>query len=436
MKDCIQIGMFGVGVVGSGVIQLLNENKDLIEKRIGKPICISHAVVSNLAKQRDVDLSGIQISTNPDDIIQNVDIDIVLELIGGTQFAEEVILISLKAGKSVITANKAVLAEKSEQIFSTAYDSPGYFGFEASVGTGIPIIRTLREGYSSDTIHEISGIMNGTCNYILTRMADEGLPYNEILKDAQAKGLAEPDPTFDVEGFDTAHKLIILMNLAFNGYFSYKDLYVEGITNLALEDIEYAKSLGYVIKLLGQAQATENGIEGRVHPTMIPEDNILASVQGAFNAIAVTGNYVGPSVLYGLGAGPKPTAMAVVSDVIEACRFLVHEQLDPIPPFSIPKQYLTTQSIVTMDDTRTEYYLRFKVCDRPGVLADISKVLGNEKISIRSMMQDTPTHTPNQPVDVVIVTHTCQEKAIQKALSVISKFDFILEKTKLIRIKN
>lgn len=268
--------------------------------------------------------------------------------------------------------------------------------------------------------------MNGTCNYILSRMTNEGLPYEEILKDAQAKGLAEPDPIFDVEGYDTAHKLIILMSLAFNGYFSYKDLYVEGITDLTLEDIQYANNLGYVIKLLGQ---------GRVHPTMVPNHNILASVQGAFNAIAVNGEYVGPSVLYGLGAGPKPTAMAVVSDVIEACRFLIHEQLDPIPPFSIPKKYLATRSIVSMDETRTEYYLRFKVCDRPGVLADISKALGDESISIRSMMQDTPTHTPNQPVDVVIVTHICCEKAIQKALTVINTCNFILDKPKLIRIK-
>jgi len=434
VKDCIRVGMFGMGVVGTGVVELLQKNRETIEKRVGMPVRIVKSVVANKKKKRNVDISSIALSDDLSFILDDPEIDIVLELMGGIEPAEKVILSALKNGKSVVTANKALLAERARVIFPAAYDARGHFGFETSVGGGIPIIRTMREGFAGDEIQEISGIMNGTANYILSRMTAEGIPFHDVLKEAQKQGYAETNPTFDIEGYDTAHKLIILMHLAFSGYFDYQSLYVEGIAQITLNDIEYARELGYQIKLLGKARKTKQGIEGRVHPTMVPNTHMLATVSGAFNAISVHGNFVGPIMLHGSGAGAYPSASAVVSDLVEACRFQLYGQKTPLPPISVQKKNLKSIPIVPIGDVETEYYLRFPVKDKIGVLWQIAKILSENHISIRFVIQRNATYIPGKPVDVVIVTHTSVEKNVQNAIKAIDLLPFMTDKTKLIRM--
>ncbi len=436
MSNSIKIGLFGMGIVGTGVLELLAENQAIIEKRVGKPVRVVKAVVSDTTKQRKADVSSIDLGTEPEHILDDPETDIVLELIGGLKPAEDIILTALKKGKSVVTANKALLAEKALSIFPSAYEAGGCFGFEASVGSGIPIIRTLREGFSGDEIQEITGILNGTANYILTRMTEDSMEFDEALKDAQNLGYAEADPTFDIEGNDAAHKLIILMSLAFNGLFDYKKLFVEGISGITASDIEYARELGYKVKLLGKACKTGQGIEARVHPALVPDKHMLASVSGAFNAVSVLGNFVGPSVLYGLGAGAHPAAAAVVADIIEACRFILTGQKKPIPPFSAPREHIEPTEIVSMEKIRGKYYLRFNVHDLAGVLAQIAKILGDNQISILSVIQKGGADEPEKPVAIVMVTHESVEENIQKALGVIDKLPFVTEKTQLIRINS
>ena len=433
--DTIRVGIFGVGTVGAGVIELLSENRTVIEKRAGKPVKAVKAVVADIGKKRAVDMSQIELSDRPESILDDPEIDIVVELIGGLDLSETIILDALEKGKSVVTANKALLAEKSMSIFPAAYRANGCFGFEASVGAGIPVIRTLREGFSGDRIITISGIMNGTANYILTRMTEDEMEFDQALKGAQELGYAEADPTFDIEGIDTAHKLIILMNLAYNGLFNFKDLKTEGISSITSADIRFARELGYRIKLLGKACHTGQGVEGRVHPALVPEGHIMASVNGAFNAISVTGNYVGPSVLHGLGAGSHPTAAAVVSDLIEASRYHTTGQQTPLFPFSVAEDQLQPLKMVPMEDIRSEYYLRFNVQDQVGVLARISKILAENNISIRSVIQKGRTSDPASTVAVIIVTHESLEKDIQKALLSTNQLDFVVSRTQLIRIE-
>ncbi|MGK0289564.1 MAG: homoserine dehydrogenase [bacterium] len=434
MKDFISVGLFGLGNVGVGVVELLKQNQTLIQNRIGKELRITKAVVANINKDRGIDLSGIEISSDPKSIFDDPDIDIVIEVVGGVDLAETIVVKTLEQGKSVVTANKALLAEKSKSIFNAAYESSGFLGFEASVGGGIPIIRTLTDGFSGDEILEISGIINGTANYILSRMTEEGADFNDVLKDAQDKGYAEADPTFDIEGMDTAHKLIILMDIAFGGIFDYNDLVVEGITGIEPIDIKNADELGYRIKLLGKAKKTEKGIQGRVHPTMVADGTMLASVNGAFNAIHTTGNFVGSSVLHGQGAGSHPTASAIVGDVVHAALALTKDQEKHSFPLSVTKENLQEISLVSIEEIVTEYYLRFTVLDNVGVLAKISTVLSEHDISIRSVIQKTEAHAPEVPVSLVFVTHEAKEKNVRNALDEINTLSFVKEKTKLIRM--
>ncbi len=431
MSDIIRIGLFGVGVVGRGVIEQLRENEELISRRVGQKVEVVTAVVANPQKDRGINLDGIVISDDPNVILKDESIDIVVELIGGLDEAEAIITAALQSGKAVVTANKALLAVRSNSIFKQAYQQNSPIGFECSVGAGIPIIRTLREGFAGDQVHKISGIMNGTANYILSRMTEEGSSFDAALKAAQKLGYAEADPTFDIEGIDTGHKLIILMNIAFNGLFNFDEMYVEGITAVTAADVEYARELGYKIKLLGISKKGKSGVEGHVYPALVPMDSMLASVGGAYNAIVLHGNYAGPSLTYGQGAGSHPSASAVVADIIEMCRYQTSRQQTPIPPLSAVEGRLQSADMMLMDDVVTRYYLHFSVRDQAGVLAQISKSLGDNGISIYSMVQHGKTE---EPVAVIIITHKAQEAAIQNALSHINELDFIMNKTQLIRI--
>ncbi len=435
MKDSINVGVFGLGNVGMGVVRLFEKNRADIEKRVGKPIQIVKAVVANPKKDRGMDLSEIMVGTDPGFILDDPKIDIVLELVGGLNAAEEIILGALKKGKSVITANKALLAEKGRTVFKAAYAAPGCFGFETSVGTSMPIIRTLREGFAGDNILSISGIINGTSNYILTRMTLDRLSFEEALKTAQDLGLAEPDPALDIQGIDAAHKLTILMNIAFNGVFDFSELYTEGISGITAADINYTGQFGYTVKHMGKAKKTARGIEARVHPVLVKKNHLLSSVNGAFNAVSVLGEFMGPSILYGLGAGPGPSAVGVVGDLIEACRYILTGQQRPISPFSIPLAHWLPVKIVPMDQIRTEYYLRFPVLDRLGVLAAIAKTLSEDRISVRSVIQEGKPGQEGSPVDIVIMTHEAMEADVKNALKKINGQSFIAGPTQLIRIE-
>ncbi len=433
MMKQLNIGLFGLGTVGQGVIEQLGENQALIKTRAGLKIQISKAVTQNPDKKRRVDLSGIAVSGDPAFILDDPSIDLVLELIGGTKEAKEIVLSALEKGKSVVTANKALLAEEAGEIFQKAYQSKGLFGFEASVAGGIPILRDLREGFSGERITAISGIINGTANYILTQMSKENKDFATALKEAQEAGYAEADPTFDIEGVDTAHKLLILMKLAFNGLFNFADLYIEGITNIEPIDIEVAQEFGFVIKLLGTARAQAGAYEGRVHPCLVEAESMLGNVNGAFNAVEVFGNFVGHTLAYGSGAGSHPTSSAVVGDIISIARQLKVAGQAVIPPLSADLNQLRPLPILPMEQVICPFYLRFTVADRVGVLAEITRILGAEGISIGSMLQKERSSSQG-PVPVIIFTHKAKEEAIRRSLKKIDHLEFIAESTKVIRL--
>ena len=434
MDRPINIGLCGLGTVGGGVADLLRKNRRLIKERIGGDIRIAKVLEKIPERLADRDFEPNQISTSPDFVLDDPDIDIVIELIGGTSPAKEIILTALQNGKSVVTANKALLATHAGEIFSAAYRAKGHFGYEASVGGGIPVIRNLRDGFAGDDISEVSGIINGTANYILSSMAEKGETFESALREAQELGYAEADPTFDIEGTDTAHKVAILLSLAFNGLFDFNQIHVEGITNIEPIDIKIAKEMGFAIKLVGKAIRSERGYEGRVHPALIGNDNLLASVDGAFNALLIKGNFVGPTISYGAGAGAHPTASAVVGDIVEIGRSLVANGRHNAHPLSCTNETLVEKDLIPIGQIRSEYYLRFSVLDRAGVLAEITRVLGNNDISIRSMIQRAENGNSGRPVPVVIFTHEAVENNVRNALREIDRMPFVLQPTKTIRI--
>lgn len=435
MNGIINIGIFGLGTVGKGVFSIINNNRELFEKRCGSRLVLKKAVVSNVNKDRGIDLSGVELSSDPSFILDDDDIQIVIELIGDLEHSEKIITEALKKGKSVLTANKAVIARKSRVIFDAAYHSKAFFGYEASVGSGIPVIRSIREGFAGDTIREISGIMNSTTNYILTKMSGTGEDFASALKDSQEKGYAEPDPTFDIEGYDAAHKLIVLMNLSFNKLFKYDDLFVEGITSIETMDMDYAAELGYKIKHMGWAKEKDGRYFGAVHPVLVHESDSMASVIDAYNAITVDTEYGGPFVLHGLGAGSHPAASGVICDLMEAARAIGTEQSKSIYPLSVRYEDLEEGKIEPIGDAVFRYYLRFSVEDRAGVLAALTTVLGENDISISSMMQkEDPVNVHSVPI--IIVTHETTERQMQEALVQISGLDCITAPHKLLRIRD
>ncbi|MBI3810092.1 MAG: homoserine dehydrogenase, partial [Nitrospirae bacterium] len=415
MKDRIAVGLIGFGTVGTGVARVLTSNAGLIRRRLGVPLELVKVADLNLTADRGVALSPGVLTSNVREVIDDPKIDIVIELIGGYDPAKRFLLDAMARGKSVVTANKALLAVHGEELFQAAARAKVDIGFEASVGGGIPIVRTLTEGLAANRILSLYGIVNGTSNYILTRMTEAGRPFDEVLAEAQKAGYAEADPTFDIAGTDAAHKLAILITLAFGTPVNFKDVYVEGITGIAPMDIAYATEFGYTIKLLAIAKLREGEagggaaeLEARVHPTMIASDAPIARVGGVYNAIQVTGDAVGDIMLYGRGAGSLPTASAVVSDVIDMARNILTVSVWRVPSCAFQADQRRPLRIRPIDEVGSLYYLRFMVLDKPGVLSQLSGVLGKHEISISSVLQRG--RKDGQTVPVVMTTHLAVER--------------------------
>ncbi len=431
----IGIGIIGCGTVGTGTAKLLLDNAELIRKRIGVPVRIVRIADIDLDRDRGLNLPADIFTNDAISVVRDPAIQIVIELIGGTGIAKDVILEAVRNGKSVVTANKALLAQHGPEVCAAASEANVDLGFEASVGGGIPIIRAMREGLAANHIQGLFGIINGTCNYILTRMSDEGKDFADVLADAQKIGLAEADPSFDVDGIDSAHKLAILVWLATGCTVPLKEIYVEGIREIAAVDIAFAKEFGYTIKLLAIAKEKGTGIEVRVHPTMIPSHYLLATVGGANNAIYVKGDFVGSSMFYGQGAGMLPTASAVVSDVIDIGRNLCHGTVGRIPPSGFRQIEPAGEiALSPFSEVKTEYYLRFHVVDKPGVLSKIAGILGEHGISISTVLQKG--RQEENAVPIFIVTHHAKEKDMRASLDEIDRLPFVLDRTRMIRIEN
>ncbi len=416
----VKIGIVGVGTVGLSVVKNLEKNRDLIKARAGKEIVVKTGVVRNLNKKRNV---NINLTTDYKEVTRDPEIDIVVELMGGVESAYEVVSDALKHNKAVVTANKALLAYHRFELQQLA-NTP--FEYEASVAGGIPIIKALRDGLSANHIQEIKGIINGTCNYILTEMKN-GRDYEEVLKEAQSLGYAEADPTFDVGGFDAAHKLLILASIAYNIDAKPEDILIEGIENINLTDIEFAKEFGYEIKLLGIAKKIGSEIELRVHPTLIKKSQMIAKVEGVMNAVSVIGDVVGETMYYGPGAGGDATASAVISDIIEIARGNVNPMLGYKKPLESEKVRLKTS-----DEIETKYYLRIAVNDKLGVLEKIANTLAKNNISVESFLQKPK----DGYVKLLFSTHKSLEKDVKKAISEIENFDFVIKPINFIRIEN
>lgn len=433
MKSRISVGMVGFGRVGTGVAKILLGNAGLIRRRVGIPVELVRVADLDLTSDRGVRLPDGVLTSDVRAVLDDPGIDIVLELIGGYDAAKRVILDAIQQGKQVVTANKALLAVHGEEIFEAAARHRVDLGFEASVGGGIPVIRALKEGLAANTILSIYGIINGTSNYILSRMTREGHDFKAVLAEAQQAGYAEADPTFDVAGIDSAHKLAIMVSLAYGTPVNIKDVYTEGITRITPLDIEYAKEFGYTVKLLGIAKFLDGEIEARVHPTMIPTSSPVAQVDGVYNAIQLVGDAVQDIVLYGQGAGSMPTGSAVVSDIIDIARNVMTGASGRVPAGSFQGDQRRPLRIRPMEEIVTLYYLRFMVLDRPGVLSQIAGVLGQHGISISSVLQKG--RKEGQTVPVVIMTHTATERHVQAALREIDRMPFISEPTTLIRVE-
>jgi homoserine dehydrogenase len=430
----IHVGLIGWGTVGSGVIKVLQENGPLIEKRLGSKIVLKRIADIDLETERSVKVNREVLTNRAEEVIGDPEIDIVLELIGGMEPARSYILEALKAGKHVVTANKALLATHLDEFCGVAQRYNVDLNFEASVGGGIPIIRSLKEGFVAERIETVYGILNGTSNYILSTMSNEGGEFTAVLRQAQAKGYAEMDPRLDIEGIDAAHKLAILIKLAFGAKVPFDDIFIEGISGITPLDIQFALEFGYKIKLLAIAKADGETIEARVHPTMLPSDHLLSTVDGVFNAIFLRGNAVGETLFYGQGAGMMATASAVVGDLIEISRNILKGTAGRVPTLSLQQTHIKELRVKDIEDIVRPYYMRFSALDRPGVLSKISGALGKNDISIVSVIQKG--RQVSEAVPVVIMTHEARERNVRRALRQIDKMDVILDKTMLIRVED
>ena len=418
----INVGILGIGTVGSSVAKILEENSDIIEARAGEKIVVKTGVVKDLSKERDV---SITLSDDPSAVIDDPEIDIVVELMGGIEEPYELVKRALKNGKAVVTANKALLAYHRYELQALSGDIP--FMYEASTAGGIPIIGALRNGLSANHIESIKGIMNGTCNYMLTKMINEGAQYDAILKEAQELGYAEADPTFDVGGFDAAHKLLILASIAYGIDAKPEDIVIEGIENITQTDVAFAKEFGYEIKLLGIAKKVDQGVELRVHATMIPSDSMIAKVDGVMNAVTVVGDRVGETMYYGAGAGGDATASAVIADIIDIVRG------NHGPMLGYKKGLESGLKLLHKDEIVSQYYLRLEVNDQSGVLATITSTLGRFGISIESMLQK-PTHNEDR-AKLLFTTHRCPEIKMQDAINALSELDDVYGEIAMMRIE-
>ena len=430
----INVGLLGIGTVGSGTWDVLQRNASEIERRAGRGIRISRVADKALARARKIVGTKAKISADAYEVVRAKDIDIVVELIGGTSIARDLVLEAIRNGKHVVTANKALLATHGNEIFKAAQKKGVMVAFEASVAGGIPIIKALREGLAANRIEWIAGIINGTSNFILSEMRARGLPFATVLKEAQKKGYAETDPAFDIEGVDAAHKLTILSALAFGIPMQFPKAYTEGIATLTQEDLRYAEELGYRIKLLGITKRTAKGIELRVHPTLIPTRRLIANVEGVMNAVLVKGDAAGTTMYYGAGAGSLPTASAVVADLVDVTRLITADPEHRVPHLAFQPDRLAKDPILPIGEVETSYYLRMRVQDRPGVLADVTRILADSKISIDAMLQKEPEEGESR-VDIVMLTHRAIEKNVNAAMAKIEKLSTVLGKVTRIRLE-
>jgi homoserine dehydrogenase len=431
----IHVGLLGVGTVGGGTYTVLKRNQQEITRRTGRNIVIR--MVADLDQEKVRNLTAgddVAITSDALEITRHPDIDIVVELIGGQTIAKQAILEAIAHGKHVITANKALLANHGNEIFAAAQQHNVIVAFEAAVAGGIPIIKALREGLAANQIEWIAGIINGTSNFILSEMRTKGLDFNTVLASAQQLGYAESDPTFDIEGIDAAHKITIMAALAFGIPVRFDQAYIEGITKLANDDIRYAEELGYRIKLLGITKRTTNGIELRVHPALIPTKRLIANVEGVMNAIIVKGDAVGPTLYYGAGAGAEPTASAVIADLVDVTRLMTSSPEHRVPVLAFLPELLSDTPIIPMEEVETAYYLRLQVADEPGVLADISRILAENEISISAMIQKEHLDRENK-VNIIMILHKTREKNINIAIGKIQNLPVIADKIIRIRLE-
>src|SRR3569832_2361150 len=424
----INVGLLGLGTVGGGTLTVLRRNAEEITRRAGREIRVLRAAVRNIDKAKTL-AGDLPLTTNPFDVVDDPDIDIVVELIGGLEPARELVMQAIANGKHVVTANKHLVAKFGNEIFAAAQAKGVMVAFEAAVAGGIPIIKALREGLTANRIEWLAGIINGTSNFILTEMRDKGAAFEDVLKEAQRLGYAEADPTFDIEGIDAAHKLTILSAIAFGIPMQFDRAYTEGISKLTREDVKYAEELGYRIKLLGIARRADNGIELRVHPTLIPERRLIANVDGAMNAVLVKGDAVGPTLYYGAGAGAEPTASAVVADLVDVTRLHTANPHQHVPHLAFQPDLLADTPILPMDEEHTAYYLRLRAFDRPGVLADITRILADSSISIDAMVQKEPAEGEEQ-VNVILLPHVTVEKNVIAAITKNKALDTVAGKEK------
>ena len=430
----IQVGLLGIGTVGGGTFSVLRRNQEEISRRAGRGILIKAVADKDLVRARNLVGNSAEITDDAFALVSRPDIDIVVELIGGTKIAKDLILAAIENGKHVVTANKALLATHGNEIFLAAQNKGVMVAFEAAVAGGVPIIKALREGLAANRIEWIAGIINGTSNFILSEMREKGSSFGEVLAQAQKLGYAETDPTFDIEGVDSAHKLTIMAAIAFGIPMQFDKVYTEGVSRLTKEDIRYAEELGYRIKLLGITRRTAKGIELRVHPTLIPSRRLIANVEGVMNAILVKGDAVGPTLYYGAGAGAEPTASAVVADLVDVTRMHTADPEQRVPHLAFQPDRMSDLPILSMEEVETSYYLRLRVLDRPGVLADITRILADQSISIDAMVQKEPSEGEEQ-VDIIMLTHLTLEKNINDAIERIESLPVISGKVTRIRLE-
>lgn len=430
----VKVGLLGLGTVGGGTATVLKRNAEEIARRAGRGIEIDFAATRNLELAKKVGLDHVRLTTDVFEVVNDPDIEIVVELIGGYSPAKELLMAAIENGKHVVTANKALIALHGNEIFAAAQKKGVMVAFEAAVAGGIPIIKAIREGLAGNQIEWLAGIINGTGNFILTEMRDKGRDFDDVLKEAQELGYAESDPTFDVEGIDAAHKLTILASLAFGIPLQFDKVYTEGITKITAEDVAYAGELGYRIKHLGVARRTVRGVEMRVHPTLIPYRRLIANVDGVMNAVLVQGDAVGPTLYYGAGAGDTPTASAVVADLVDVTRSLTADPNNRVPHLAFQPDALSDLWVMPIEEIETAYYLRLHADDRPGVLADITRILGDLEISIEAFLQKEPREGMDK-AEIILLTNRVQEAAMIKALQQIEALQSVADKVTRIRVE-
>ena len=414
----LKVGLLGIGTVGGGTYSVLERNQQEITRRVGYEIRIVKVADRDIARAREITQGKVEVTDDAWSVVNDPAIDVVVELIGGYTLSKELVLKAIANGKHVVTANKALIALHGNEIFAAAQAKGVIVAFEAAVAGGIPIIKAMREGLSANRIEWLAGIINGTTNFILTEMREKGLAFADVLGEAQRLGYAEADPTFDVEGIDAAHKLTILSAIAFGSTMQFDKAYTEGITKLASKDIRYAEELGYRVKLLGITKRTDKGLELRVHPTLIPEKRLIANVNGAMNAVVVKGDAVGPTLYYGAGAGAEPTASAVVADLIDVARMHSATVEQRVPYLAFLPDQVSNLPVLPIEEISSAYYLRMRALDKPGVLADVTKILGDREISIDAMMQKEPAENETE-ADIIILTHITVEKNMNAAIAAI-----------------